>query len=224
MRLPTLQTQTFFFQVNGGEQTSFNTETGTKVVTVMPGTYVITEVAASGYATTYEGCEVKVSAGDTVTCTITNNDIAVEAPPAPPAPPSGGGFLGGGLIGLNGGGGQVLGQVLGASCGVYMDRYVRQGKKNNAEQVSKLQTFLNKYMGTALPVTGFYGPMTAAAVRAFQTKHADTILAPWNLATPTGIVYRTTLRQINMIECPDVAEGMPELVEWSRANDPKKPE
>jgi hypothetical protein len=216
----------FFFQVNGGEQTSFNTETGQKVVTLPVGTYTVTEVAASGYQVSYEGCaSLELGAGDTATCTITNNDIAVEVPPAPPAPPSGGGggFLGGGLIGLNGGGGQVLGQVLGASCGVYMDRYVRQGKKNNTEQVTKLQTFLNKYMSATLPVTGFYGPMTAAAVGAFQTKHADTILAPWNITTPTGIVYRTTLRQINMIECPDIAEDMPELVEWSRANDPKKP-
>jgi peptidoglycan hydrolase-like protein with peptidoglycan-binding domain len=105
-----------------------------------------------------------------------------------------------------------------------MDKYVRQGKKNNAEQVKKLQTFLNKYLGSNLPITGFYGPLSAAAISAFQTKHADTILTPWGITTPTGIVYRTTLRQINMVECPDLAAALPELVEWSKAKDPAKPE
>lgn len=134
---------------------------------------------------------------------------------------------GGGITGLGGGsvlGASAVGEVLGVSCGVYMDKYVRLGKRNNASQVSKLQEFLNKYMGASLPLTGFYGPLTAAAVNAFQTKHADTILAPWGISTPTGIVYRTTLRQINVLECPEISAGIPELIEWSKANDPAKPE
>ncbi len=252
----------FFFQVNGGEQTNFDAESGETIVTVPAGEYSITEVAASGYTTTYEGCsEIELGANGSATCTITNNDVAPVVEPqngqcndgidnegdtlidqqdpqcftngvynptnteASPTPTGGGG----GITGLGGGGGAVLGastvgQVLGVSCGVYMDKYVRQGKRNNPEQVTKLQQFLNKYMGTALPLTGFYGPLTAAAVNAFQSKHADTILAPWGISTPTGIVYRTTLRQINVIECSEIAAGIPELVEWSKANDPAKPE
>lgn len=143
---------------------------------------------------------------------------------ASPVPTGGGG----GITGLGGGGAvlgaSTVGQVLGVSCGVYMDKYVRQGKRNSVDQVKKLQEFLNKHMNAGLPVTGYYGPLSAAAISAFQSKHADTILAPWGITTPTGIVYRTTLRQINMVECPDSAEGVPELVEWSKANDPKKPE
>jgi hypothetical protein len=249
----------FFFQVNGGEETNFDTETGEKTVTVPAGVYTVTEVSAPGYTTTYEGCtDIELGADDSATCTITNNDV----PPPPPsgecndkidnegdtridaedpqcytngvynpgnseAAPSGGGVPGGGIIG-GGGGGQVLGastgQVLGISCGVYMDRYVRLGKRNSVEQVRKLQEFLNKYQNAGLPVTGFYGPLSNAAVMAFQKTHATSVLAPWGLSTPTGIVYRTTLRQINMIECPDIAEGLPELIEWSKAIDAKKPE
>ena len=117
------------------------------------------------------------------------------------------------------GGGAVLGastgQVLGASCGLYMDKFIRSGKNNNVDQVKKLQTFLNKWMGSNLPVTGFYGPLTLAALNAFQIKYAPNVLTPWGLSGPTGIVYLTTLRWINMLECPDLALQLPALVNWS---------
>ncbi len=108
------------------------------------------------------------------------------------------------------------GQVLGASCGLYMDRYIRSGRTNNAEQVMKLQTFLNKNMNSGLPITGFYGPLTLAATKAFQAKYAGDILTPWNLTSPTGIVYQTTLRHINNIECPDLMLEIPALIDWSK--------
>ncbi len=115
-------------------------------------------------------------------------------------------------------GGEVLGdstegEVLGESCIPYMTPggLIRMGANNDPEQVMKLQTFLNKWMNASLPVTGFYGPLTQAAVMAFQLQHADEILAPWGLTTPTGIVYLTTLRWINSMECPGAVFEMPSL-------------
>lgn len=141
----------------------------------------------------------------------------------------GGGGGGGPLIlgGGGGGGGLVLGatatgEVLGQACGLYMDKFIRLGKRNNVEQVMKLQEFLNKWMNAGLPVTGTYGPMSVAAVNAFQTKYADEILTPWNLNQPTGIVFLTTLRWINMLECPELALQVPGLVEWGQHPETEK--
>jgi hypothetical protein len=69
-------------------------------------------------------------------------------------------------------------------------------------------------MGTSLPVTGFYGPMTFSALQDFQTKYSDDVLKPWELTSPTGLVYLSTLRQINNIECPDIMGELPTLVPW----------
>lgn len=121
-----------------------------------------------------------------------------------------------------GGGGRVLGastgQVLGESCGLYMERHLRLGsKKNDANQTKKLQTFLNKWMGSTLPVSGFYGPQTVKVLNAFQAKYADDILVPWNIKGPTGLVYFTTLHKINELECPEAAGDKPtNLIDWSK--------
>ncbi len=134
---------------------------------------------------------------------------------------NGGGSAGGngipGSITFGGGNGIPQGQVLGASCGLYMDKHIRLGSsKNDKDQVMKLQTFLNKWMGTHIPVTGFYGPRTLAAVNAFQTKYGDQILKPWGISGPTGLVYLSTLRHINALECPDLSLTLPPLVPWSQ--------
>lgn len=69
-------TTTFSFKIGDGNATSFEAD-GQNDVAVNAGTYTITEVAASGYTTTYDNCSgVVVSLGETETCTITNNDIA----------------------------------------------------------------------------------------------------------------------------------------------------
>ena len=135
----------------------------------------------------------------------------------------GGGPLGGGIIGGGGGGGGplVLGastgpQVLGASCGLYMDKYLRMGSsRNDKTQTEKLQAFLNKWTKANLPVTGYFGPLTESAVHAFQSSYPDQILKPWNLSASTGLVYISTLRQINMLECPDLALQLGNLIPWS---------
>jgi len=117
-------------------------------------------------------------------------------------------------------GGQVLGafsggEVLGDSCGLYLDEFIRSGLDNDAGQVVKLQTFLNKWMNAGLPITGFYGPQTQTALKAFQEKYASEVLAPWGLTGPTGIAYITTLRWINTLECPELSLAIPPLVNWS---------
>ncbi len=96
-----------------------------------------------------------------------------------------------------------------ADCELYLTGYIKYGADNNPHEVEKLQSFLNRHMGENLPVTGFYGEMTRDAVMRFQTKYSNEILAPWADAgihadgsTPTGYVYKTTQRWINMLECP----------------------
>jgi hypothetical protein len=197
------------------------------------GTYALTESGPSGYAGSIGGdCSsegiVIVPNDGTVTCTIINDDN-----PAQVSPPTGGGGGGGGgggdggngaPIGSLGGGfgGAVLGastqgQVLGVSCGLSMDQYLRRGSsKNRTGQVSILQGLLNKYLGAGLPTTGFFGPMTEGAVKAFQNKYAADILAPWGITSPTGLAYLTTLRKINLLECPDLVLAVPALIPWSK--------
>ena len=190
------------------------------------------------------GKEVTVGAGDTVTCTFTNvynpvstdvcsniEGIQTEAPSGQQAEgngechniPGGGGGGGGGGNGplILGGGGLVLGastgQVLGVSCGLSMNQHLRKGSgKNRADQVSKLQSILNKWVKANLPVTGVFGPLTEAAVHAFQSTYSNATLKPWNLSASTGIVYLTTLRQINLLECPELSIQLPALIPWSQ--------
>ena len=153
------------------------------------------------------------------------------APPPPPAPtptppPSGGGGNGPivGLLGGGGGNGPITpqGQVLGATtelpagCTAYLNEYIKLGRKNNTDEVKKLQAFLNS-LGEKLPVTGFYGALSYAAVKNFQVKAAEQILNPWISATGnvdktgTGYVYKTTKRWINLLNCPTLNLPMPQL-------------
>lgn len=223
----------FSFVVNDGDPVAFEAD-GENHLVVASSTYTITEPAADGYTTTYDNCTaVDIAAGDEVTCTITNNDIAPTPPTPEPTQTSGGGGGGNGPPGLiGGGGGQVLGastsnvgsngQVLGsststvdngASCDstLLLTKYLRRGKANDPAEVKKLQQFLNGEMGSGLPTTGFFGPLTEAAVKAFQAKYAADILAPWGITDPTGYVYKTTMWKINMIICASLNTPKPQV-------------
>jgi len=193
---------------------------------------VIQNVATAAVGEQSSDPDEENNTNDPSSASLTVNTAAVTPPVTPP---SGGGGGGGGGGSCAPGFvfnpvtikcdpvGQVLGastvgqgQVLGASCGLYMDRYVKRGgAKNNAEQVTKLQNFLNKHGFGNFTSTGFFGPLTEAAVKAFQQKYADEVLKPWNLTGPTGIAYLTTLRQVNLIECPELMIPVPTLVPWS---------
>ena len=94
----------FSFQVSGGGAIRFESD-GENELSVSEGPYSVTEVEADGYTASYNNCSnITISAGDSVTCTITNDDNAVaqeeaaqeEAPevaaqlppPVPTAPPA----------------------------------------------------------------------------------------------------------------------------------------
>jgi hypothetical protein len=113
--------------------------------------------------------------------------------------------------------GEVLGAQTSATCaaGPYLTAFLGRGKANPADQVTKLQTFLNQHLGLTIPVNGVFGPQTLAGVNQFQLKHSVDVLTPWGIKVPTGIVYQTTLRKINMIACPELTFEMPTLVEWA---------
>ncbi len=192
-------------------------------------TYAVTETAVSGYTTTYEGCsEISISNGHSATCVITNNDnedITPEPEPETPNSSSGNGPIVGSIAPTSG---QVLGasigpvgtttttgQVLGAetSCAseALLTEYMRIGRANNPAEVRKLQEFLNKEMGTTIPVTGFFGPLTDAGVKAFQTKYAADVLAPWGITAPTGYVYKMTMWKINSLLCASLNAPKPQV-------------
>lgn len=129
---------------------------------------------------------------------------------------------GGGGSGGNNGGGRVLGastvapqgKVLGAStsCGIYLDKFLRKGYKNDTENVKKIQKFLNDYIKAGLTVDGMYGDTTEKAVKRFQSMENGDVLAPWGFKKPTGITYLTTTTRINNIMCPDLKLPIPKLV------------
>lgn len=157
-----------------------------------------------------------------------NSNTATVSITVNAAASSGGGGGGGNSTSGSRPAGQVLGafsgEVLGGSCGLYMDRYMKLGGKNDEIQVIKLQAFLNTQGFFNRIPTGVFDMRTANAVKDFQEKHADHVLKPWNLTQPTGLVYLTTLHQINMIQCPELTLTLPPLVPWtSSTNTTLKP-
>jgi len=128
------------------------------------------------------------------------------------------------LSGANQSEGTVLGATteepeLPPQCTEYLTEYIKFGKKNNPEEVKKLQTFLNEVMGSNLPITGYYGSLTRTAVKNFQKKYHDDILVPWmnagwkgkDLEDGTGYVYKTTKRWINLMKCQTLNIPLPDL-------------
>ena len=127
-------------------------------------------------------------------------------------------------------GGSNVGEVLGAStttpdlslpigCTEYIHSYMRQGRKNDSEDVSRLQTFLNETMGAKIPVTGIFGSMTRSWVKKFQVAYHGEIIKPWydagykgkDIENGSGYVYKTTKREINMIKCASLNLPLPNL-------------
>mgnify|MGYP001773223576 CR=1 FL=1 len=74
----------------------------------------------------------------------------------------------------------------------------------SGDQVKCLQEFLKLQGSEIYPeglVTGYFGPLTFAAVKRFQQKYWQEILAPWGLTKdqPTGFVGPTTRAKINKL-------------------------
>ncbi len=129
-----------------------------------------------------------------------------------------GGSFGGGSVIPNGG------SVLGAStslpelpvgCTPLISSFMRGwGFTNNTDDVKKLQQFLNGKLGLTLPIDGIFGTSTETAVKQFQTSYAGDVLAPWGISSPTGFVYLTTQRWINLMSCSTLNIPMPKLVPY----------
>ena len=111
----------------------------------------------------------------------------------------GGGTITGGRAGT---GGRVLGTTTAiGTCAPLLTDYLRLGYDNNPDQVRLLQAFLKGVEGYDVDVTGIFDERTDSAVRSFQLKYADDVLAPWGLEESTGYVYYTTQKKINEIYC-----------------------
>jgi hypothetical protein len=72
---------------------------------------------------------------------------------------------------------------------------------STGSEVTKLQEFLNKFIDAGLAISGNYDASTASAVKVFQTKYANDILAPWGVTEPSGIVSFTTIKKLNELSC-----------------------
>jgi hypothetical protein len=115
-----------------------------------------------------------------------------------------------------------VGEVLGEdTCGIYLNKYVMYGYSNDPNEVLKLKVFLNEEMGSSLNLDGDYDRAAYNSVKLFQAKYASEILNPWGLSKPTGHVYQTTRRWINMIKCPELNLPVPApLIPYSQAGYP----
>ncbi|MCH7883581.1 peptidoglycan-binding protein [Patescibacteria group bacterium] len=74
---------------------------------------------------------------------------------------------------------------------------LKTGAQN--EDVKKLQEVLTSEGIYAGPITGYFGPLTKAAVIKFQEKYADEILKPLNLTKGTGFFGLSTRKKLNKI-------------------------
>ncbi|MCR4325925.1 MAG: right-handed parallel beta-helix repeat-containing protein [Patescibacteria group bacterium] len=151
----------------------------------------------------------------TFSATILTNPIGN----GPPVGPGGIGFFGQ-VLGASTSAGGTIGEVLGAStstCSALITSFMGQGKVNDPAQVMALQAFLDVENNAGLPITGNFGPLTTAAVKDFQIKYWQDILAPWvpfglpTDHTPTGYAGKTTMWKINMLYCPDLNLPFPQL-------------
>lgn len=91
-------------------------------------------------------------------------------------------------------------------CSPLLSTYIKYLDENNdPQEVGKLQFFLRTVEGfNNLIVNNMYDVNTYNAVRDFQVRYADSILAPWGMTTPSGYVYFTTQKKINEIWCSDL--------------------
>ena len=197
------------------------------IYSVPVGTFSLAETPITGWTLTSSNCDSTVIAVNaTTTCTFVNTKNPVietvsggsgNNQPSASGGGGGNGPIAGSLTSIIGGG-SVLGASttassgdLPAGCSALLSGYMRMGKRNDSEQVKKLQQFLNEEMKANLTVTGFFGNQTDGAVREFQKKHSAQVLSPWGINDSTGYVYKTTQRWINMRHCAGLDIPMPDL-------------
>lgn len=80
----------------------------------------------------------------------------------------------------------------------YLIKGDRDGSRGVTE-VSKVQSFLNRYMGISLSVDGVFDSNTDRAVKLFQGKYVPNIIIPWEISGPTGWWYQSTRSYANYL-------------------------
>ncbi len=85
------------------------------------------------------------------------------------------------------------------SCPAFAGNISYNSKANSTAEVTIWQAFYNQELGTALPLTGFFGPMTLQATKDFQARYAAEVLVPGGLARPTGTIYGYTRAKANAL-------------------------
>ncbi len=92
------------------------------------------------------------------------------------------------------------------------DRDGKMGKEKQQEGISPfinevllLQKVLNEFgFNPANNQDGVFGAVTKTAVKKFQERHRNSILAPWGISSGTGRFYQSTKRYMNeLLGCPD---------------------
>lgn len=94
----------------------------------------------------------------------------------------------------------------GVPAGFTFEKNLRFGDRN--DDVKYLQIILKAEGTDVYPeglVTGYFGPLTKAAVIRFQEKYADEVLAEWGLTKGTGFVGKTTRAKLNALLAAAVA-------------------
>ena len=128
-------------------------------------------------------------------------DTAVIPPVTPPA--TGGNTTGGGSTsgGSHSSGGTGYAVLWNNTTCPYLNSYLKFGANNSASEVTKLQTFLKNVEKIDVNINGIFDMKTVEAVKAFQLKYKDEIMAPWGITIPTGNVYFTTKMKIDEVYC-----------------------
>lgn len=91
--------------------------------------------------------------------------------------------------------------VQGLSCPVVTSQLLKVGGSNDSADVTRLQSFLKNVEKLDVEINGTYDAKTEDAVKAFQLKYKDTILAPWKATKASGVAYITTIKKINELAC-----------------------
>lgn len=112
--------------------------------------------------------------------TISNVESALRGRPTPPAPPT----------------------VPSVCVGITFTRDLRIGM--SGDDVKCLQALLE-----VTPQTGYFGPLTAEAVKRFQEKYASEILTPLGLTSGTGYVGARTRAKLNELLTPPTPPAPP---------------
>ncbi|NQU82890.1 MAG: peptidoglycan-binding protein [Parcubacteria group bacterium] len=94
---------------------------------------------------------------------------------------------------------QELLKIIAAEGGQQLTQNLMLGDSGDA--VTLLQTWLSldSVVYPEAIVSGWFGPLTKAAVIKFQDKYYDEVLAPWNFSKGTGYVGSTTRAQLNAL-------------------------